>query len=130
VAESVFPWFTEDGLLPPGDYPMSISTLRASYLVTGDGVKSATWNAEWRALLVDNLAIMVGQLWQVGIEDIFVAGSFVEEKDHPNDLDGYFVCDLPFYAGGQLEQALNALEPGDPPRGSPSRNFRCGISIG
>jgi hypothetical protein len=26
----------------------------------------------------------------------------VEEKDHPNDIDGYFVCDLQVLASGEL----------------------------
>jgi hypothetical protein len=56
-------------------------------------------------------ADLVAQLWQIGIDDVFVAGSFVEEKDHPNDVDGYFACDVRYYASGQLEQALNALDP-------------------
>jgi hypothetical protein len=103
--------FTEDGLLPARDYPLTISALRTSYLVTGVGLSSPTWDIAWRALLVDNLQIMVAQLWQIGIDDVFVAGSFVEEKDHPNDVDGYFACDVRYYASGQLEQALNALDP-------------------
>lgn len=61
--------------------------------------------------LVDNLAVMVDQLWQIGITEIFVDGSFVEDKDHPNDIDGYFVCDLHMLASCRLEQQLNLLDP-------------------
>ncbi len=32
------PLFTADGLLPVGDYPMTLPLLRASHLVSGDGV--------------------------------------------------------------------------------------------
>jgi len=48
---------------------------------------------------------------QVGIKDIYVDGSFVEDKAHPNDIDGYFVCNLSFLASGKLQQDLNLLEP-------------------
>jgi hypothetical protein len=55
--------------------------------------------------------MLVKQLWQIGITDIFLDGSFVEEKVHPNDIDGYFVCDLMRLANGDLERELNALDP-------------------
>ncbi len=87
------PPFTPDGLLPPGDYPMSFAELRDSYLVTGKGVRSSTWDAAWRRHLIDNLEKLVSELWQVGIDNVFADGSFAEEKDHPNDIDRYFVCD-------------------------------------
>ena len=31
---------------------------------------------------------MTRQLWQVGVHEVFADGSFVEEKAHPNDIDG------------------------------------------
>jgi hypothetical protein len=42
---------------------------------------------------------------------IYINGSFVEDKDHPNDIDGYFECELRELASGRLAAALNALEP-------------------
>ncbi len=109
--QKVLPPFTPDGVLPAGDYPMTLQQLRVSRLVTGDGVESPTWDTLWRRQLVDNLTILVGQLWQTGIDRIFVDGSFVEDKDHPNDIDGYFECDVRSFASGQLEGALNAVDP-------------------
>jgi hypothetical protein len=44
--------------------------------VTGAGVASETWDATWRASLVANLEIMTGELWQVGISEVFADGSF------------------------------------------------------
>ena len=35
----------------------------------------------------------------------------MEEKDHPNDIDGYFEVDLRYLASGRLESDLNALDP-------------------
>jgi len=97
--------------LPVGDYPMTLGQLRGSYLVTGAGVASSTWDTGWRAGLVDNLEIMVRQLWELEIDRIFIDGSFVEEKDHPNDIDGYFECELLRFASGELQRELNALDP-------------------
>ena len=54
---------------------------------------------------------MVHELWDVGIDQIYIDGSFVEEKAHPNDIDGYFECDLMELATGELERKLNALDP-------------------
>jgi hypothetical protein len=98
-------------MLPPGDYELTLDELRASSLVTGIGVGSPTWNAQWRASLVQNLAVLVRQLWTVGVHEIYADGSFVEDKDHPNDIDGYFICDLRRLASGDLQRELNLLDP-------------------
>lgn len=81
--------FNSDGLLDPGTYDASFADIRNSILVLGDG-SSPTWAAEWRAELVNRAEILVKQLWAVGVSDVFLDGSFVENKDHPNDIDGYF----------------------------------------
>jgi hypothetical protein len=107
----VLPNFTKDGLLPPGDYVLTIDQLRVSALVNGEPSGSNTWDRSWRASLVENLAVMVQQLQQVGISDIFIDGSFVEDKDHPNDIDGYFVCEAVRLASGELTRDLNLLDP-------------------
>jgi hypothetical protein len=126
----MLPSFTPDGVLPPGNYVLTLDELRESLLVQGPSDPSAenAWDGEWRLHLVDNLAVMCGQLWQIGIQEIFVNGSFVEEKDHPNDIDGYFVCDLKFLASGDLERQLNLLDPNkiwtwDPASRRPYRGY-------
>jgi hypothetical protein len=107
------PPFQADGLLPPGDYGVSFDELRLSVLVVGPGgpAMSPTWDSGWRAKLVDNLEVLTRQLWQVGITEVFADGSFAEDKDHPNDIDGYFVCGLDVLASGRLTRALNLLDP-------------------
>ena len=42
------PVFDDDGLLPAGDYELTLDELRASALVSGNGVRSSTWDARWR----------------------------------------------------------------------------------
>jgi len=110
---TVVPTFTDDGLLPRGDFEVSFDELRQSVLVLGPGdpAEFPSWDANWRARLVDNLEILTRQLWSVGIRDVFADGSFAEDKDHPNDIDGYFVCDLARLRTGQLERELNLLDP-------------------
>jgi len=107
----LLPPFDTDGLLPPGDHELTIEELEASMLVVGPGSSHPNWDAEWRARLVDNLGVLVGQLSTVGVTEIFVDGSFVEDKDHPNDIDGYFECGLERLASGELQRALNQLDP-------------------
>lgn len=107
----MLPEFTSEGYLPPADYELMLDELRSSMLVAGPVAGYANWDQSWRAQLVDNLGVLVAQLWQVGLTDIFVDGSFVEDKEHPNDIDGYFVCDLMELASGRLEGALNLLDP-------------------
>lgn len=109
----MLPKFTPDGVLPPGDYQLTIESLIESMLVLGPGPPRdhLVWDAAWRHRLVMNLRVLVEQLWTVGISEIFVNGSFVEDKDHPNDIDGYFECDPMRFATGELERDLNLLEP-------------------
>ena len=68
------PNFTADGLLPPGDITLTFAELRDSVLVNGPGPSCPNWDAKWRHRLVDNLEIMVRQLWQVGITDVYADG--------------------------------------------------------
>lgn len=107
------PEFDENGLLPVGDYEVTLSELRESILVQGprDRLTYPSWDTGWRLWLVDHLAMMADQLWTVGVDEIFIDGSFVEDKDHPNDIDGYFVCDLADISSGRLVNALNRLDP-------------------
>lgn len=107
------PRFVGDGVLPPGDFELSISELKQSMLVGGpeNRTENLHWDKSWRMKLVENLEIMVRQLNQVGIAEIFVDGSFVEDKDHPNDIDGYFVCGRRHLISGDLERELNLLDP-------------------
>ena len=107
---AVIPPFNRLGLLPPGDYPVTFTELRASALIQGVG-DNASWDGQWRLHLVEQSEIMVSQLWQVGVTEIFLDGSFVEDKAHPNDIDGYFVCDVYDLASGDLQRRLNALDP-------------------
>ena len=105
----LLPAFTEEGVLPPGDYPLTLEDLTASSLV-GSPASPSEWDAAWRAELVGNLGILVRQLWHVGIDAVYVDGSFVEDKAHPHDIDGYFECDLRYLESGAMERDLNALD--------------------
>jgi hypothetical protein len=106
---------------------MTPEALRRSMLVAGPENEYPNRDAEWRLKLVENLEVMVGQLWEVGIAEIFVDGSFVEDKDHPGDIDGYFECDVVEFATGNIQRRLNELDPHkvwtwDPPSRRPYRN--------
>jgi hypothetical protein len=105
------PPFTADGLLPPGDFALTLNELKNSILVKRFISSSSNWDEVWRAKLVDNLSILVNQLIQVGITEIFVDGSFVEDKEHPNDIDGYFACTVKQLSSGELQRELNKLDP-------------------
>ena len=95
--------------MPVGTHRASFGELRRSPLVADSGIPY--WDAPWRARLVDNTERLVGQLWQVGITEVFLDGSFVEAKPRPNDIDGYFEVDVVDFATGKIASALNALDP-------------------
>lgn len=109
---NTLPMFTSEGLLPDGDFPLTLEQLEESLLVHGPNTGAQTnWDASWRRSLIRNLGIMARQLWAVGVDEIFVDGSFVEDKAHPNDIDGYFVCDAKRFASGELGRDLNLIDP-------------------
>lgn len=107
--------FNNDGVLDPGTYEATLHDIRSSILVHGCG--SPTWDSQWRSQLVDNAAVLIQQLWQVGITAIYLDGSFVEDKDHPNDIDGYFDPHLSLYDKADIQKFaqivsnLNSLDP-------------------
>jgi len=127
---ALIPDFTPDGLLPPGNYEVTFEELRQSILVVGPEQMEEyrRWDAAWRTHLVNNLEFLTSQLWKIGITEVFADGSFAEDKDHPNDIDGYFVTDLNRLATGRLESELNFLDPEkvwtwDPASRRPCRGF-------
>lgn len=97
--------------MPVGDHEVTLDELRNSILVVGPGSSYPNWDARRRNALVDNLEKLVNQLRAVGIDEIFINGSFVEDKDHPNDIDGYFVCDKKRLSSGDLQRDLNLIDP-------------------
>ena len=85
---------------------MTFSQIQGSILVQG---ASSTWDVKWRSSLVENLKILVSHLWKQDIHEIYVNGSFVEDKDHPNDIDGYFNCDINTFS--LLQSNLQKMDP-------------------
>lgn len=104
--------FNEYGLLDPGEYALTFSQLRQSILVKGEDKSLLPWDRIWRRRLVNNLEICVKQLWAVGIEEVYIDGSFCTDKYQPNDIDGYFIVPDPKEVlDGTLAQKLNKLDP-------------------
>lgn len=99
--------FNDDGFISPQDYPMTIGQLKDSLLVRGPG-DGSPWNHPKRLMLVNNLGILVNQLYTVGINEIFIDGSFVEDKANPSDIDGYFVANL--YTLPDIVRELNKID--------------------
>lgn len=106
------PRFTDNGVLPAGDYPLTLDELKESHLVTGQYTQyePGIWDFEWRLQLVNNAEVLINQLWQVGIENIFLDGSFVEDVSRPRDIDGYFECDMDYFSTRQFHKDINALD--------------------
>ena len=101
--------FLKNGCLPPGDYEMTRAEIEDSVLVCNP--QREHWDQAWRRDLLSSFYQLASELWQVGIEEIFLDGSFVEEKDHPNDIDGYFVCDFKQFVSKELHRELNRINP-------------------
>jgi hypothetical protein len=104
----MLPRFDADGLLPPGNYELTIDQLKTSMLVVRPGPDYPHWDVRWRIQLACALDLLAGQLWQVGItSSICIGGTFVEDRNHPHDIDGYFYCDDRECRSGRLQERLN-----------------------
>ena len=100
------PDFDADGLLPQGDYYLTIEQLKQSKLVLGPGDPNAclTWDASWRERLVGNREILVRPL-------------------HPRLLRGYLE-DLAGQNSDMREAVPVSCLCGKADRGSPSAEPR------
>ncbi len=100
------------GALPPGDHAVTLDALAASCLVTGGETPPAGWDRDKRSRLVANLRQLVAHLHQVGIDRIYLDGSFCTDKPSPGDIDGWFVTDFPSWRGpdGQARR-LQQIDP-------------------
>jgi len=88
--------FNSNGLLPAGDYPMTLAQLADSILVDKPFYgRSDGWEGKHRKELVSNLSVIVKQLWNEGFYELFIDGSFATDKLKPGDIDGYFVTEKP-----------------------------------
>ena len=85
----VLPPFTDEGVLPPGDYEVTFDQLRASRLVTGPSTGSITgWNEEWRDYLTRQAELLCNQLWAEDIQDVFLDGHLWKPKAIPTISTG------------------------------------------
>lgn len=84
-----------DGRLPPGVHSADIGELR----------DKLGWGRKRRSL-IDGLEIMLGLMEDCGIKRVYVDGSFVTDKDRPNDIDGCY--DIP---PGATDASLRPMYP-------------------
>ena len=101
------PEFDKRGILPPKDYVLTVAELHDSMLVTGPKTGAPHWDRQWRSLLVRNLSLVAKTLWDLGVEYLVIDGSFVEQKDHPNDIDAYFPIARGRWVSREVERELN-----------------------
>lgn len=71
------PTFDANGNLPAGIYQTTLSEIRITL----------AWNAK-RQELVEGLARAIRNLAEAGVKRVWIGGSFVSDKEEPNDIDG------------------------------------------
>ena len=72
----MIPQFDADGLLPPGVHQ-----------ATWDEVTARFGNTPWRRQLLDGLGMAIDSLKRAGCRTVYIDGSFVTNKEIPNDFD-------------------------------------------
>lgn len=105
---SELPAFTADGTLPPGEHRLALDCLLESVLVLGPSNRHPEWDERRRAFLARNFARLVLQLWEVGVDNVFLVGSFATLKNRPGDIDGYFECSPAAFV--DICRRLNTIE--------------------
>jgi hypothetical protein len=101
------PNFNASGVLPPGDYVLTFAQLQDSMLVKGSKTGARNWDTQWRGFLASNLRSVANTLWELGVEYLVIDGSFVEQKDRPNDIDAYFPISRESWVSRKVELGLN-----------------------
>jgi hypothetical protein len=77
----MLPDFNEEtGYLPPGVHYATLEEIKERF---GKTVR--------RSRLVVNLDKVVRQLWDAGVQEVFIDGSFCTATPVPNDIDGYWI---------------------------------------
>jgi hypothetical protein len=98
----MIPQFTDEGLLSPGVYETDLEELK----------EKMGWSRKRRELL-EGLEEALELMASCGVVRVYLDGSFVTEKDLPNDVDGSY--DL---AEGVSAEDLGRLAPIFPPNPS------------
>lgn len=96
----MIPGFTEEGLLPSGVHETHLEELR----------ERMGWSRKRRDLL-GGLEEALELMAACGVRRVYLDGSFVTDKDRPNDIDGCY--DL--VAGDVTDEDLQRLAPIFPP---------------
>lgn len=73
------PQFNAYGLLPPGFHPAIVEELK----------RKIGFSPKRRSLIEDGLELVTKELVEMGVLELYVDGSFVEQDPSPGDLDGY-----------------------------------------
>jgi hypothetical protein len=75
----MIPQFTEEGLLPPGVHETDLKEIK----------EKLGWSRKRRELL-EGLEEALELMGSCGVVRVYVDGSFVTDKDRPNDVDGCY----------------------------------------
>jgi hypothetical protein len=98
----MIPQFTDEGLLPPGVHETDLEELR----------EKMGWSRKRQGLL-EGLEKALELMTSCGVVRVYLDGSFVTDKDRPNDIDGCY--DL---AEDVTAEDLRRLAPIFPPNSS------------
>jgi hypothetical protein len=111
----MIPQFTDEGLLPPGVHETDLEELK----------EKMGWSRKRRELL-EGLEEALGLMASCGVARVYLDGSFVTDKDRPNDVDGCY--DL---AEDVTAEDLNRLDPIFPPspEGRAEAKRRFGVDL-
>ena len=75
----MIPQFTDEGLLPPGVHETDLEELR----------EKMGWSRK-RQRLLEGLEEALELMAPCGVVRVYLDGSFVTDKDRPNDIDGCY----------------------------------------
>ena len=102
----MIPQFDADGLLPP-----------EIHRATWDEVTAKFGNTPWRRQILDGLEMAIDSLRRAGCRTVYIDGSFVTNKEIPNDFDagraaqkGRYLGELFPASAGATAEGISFLE--------------------
>ncbi len=100
--------FNKNGLLSAEDHRITLQELEELQKIGPDNGQA--WDSSWRMQLFNELRRRCLELYSIGINDIFIDGSYATDKVRPNDVDGYFIVPRAFWLN-EGEKALQSIDP-------------------
>lgn len=110
MKHSIPPFDPATERLPPGTFRAKPEEIFASHLVV-DEAHGVYRGDQYRQQLFQRALNGIRVLHRAGIQDMYMAGSFLSTKPRPGDLNLWFSVPLEYYSSHRFAKTLKSIDP-------------------